>query len=41
MAELINATITFILSNFTLTFFVLGLILSGIAIARRSRSAPL
>jgi hypothetical protein len=34
MAELINATITFILSNFTLTFFVIGLIFSGIAIAR-------
>jgi hypothetical protein len=34
MAELINAIIAFILSNFTLTFFVLGLIFSGIAIAR-------
>jgi hypothetical protein len=34
MAELINATITFILSNFTLTFLVIGLIFSGIAIAR-------
>jgi hypothetical protein len=37
MAEVINATITFILSNFTLTFFVLGLIFSGIAIARVSK----
>lgn len=34
MAELINATTTFILSNFTLTFLILGLIVSGIAIAR-------
>jgi hypothetical protein len=39
MAELVKATITFILSNFTLTFFAPGLIFSGIAIARAPKPA--
>jgi hypothetical protein len=34
MAELIKTTITFVLSNFTLTFLVIGLIFSGVVIAR-------
>jgi hypothetical protein len=34
MAELIRATIKFVLSNFTLTFFIIGLIFSGVAIGR-------
>lgn len=33
-ADLIQATITFVLSNFTLSFFVLGLIVAVVAIAR-------
>jgi hypothetical protein len=34
MADLIKTIITFVLSNFTLTFLVIGLICSGAAIAR-------
>jgi len=34
MAGLINAAITFVLSNFTLTFLVIGLVFSFVAIAR-------
>ena len=34
MADFIRAAITFVLSNFPLTFFVIGLIVSLIAIAR-------
>jgi len=37
MAGLIRETITFVLSNFTLTFFVIGLAVSGIAIGRAPR----
>ncbi|MEJ0093750.1 MAG: DUF6790 family protein [Methylocella sp.] len=37
MASTITATITFILSNFTVTFLVIGLIFSIIAIARSPR----
>jgi hypothetical protein len=39
MAETIRATITFILSNFTLTFLVIGLVFSGVAIARAPKPA--
>lgn len=39
MAEHIKAAITFILSNFTLTFFVLGLIFSAAAIGRAAKPA--
>jgi hypothetical protein len=34
---MIKATITFILANYSLTFFVIGLIVSGIAIIRSSK----
>jgi hypothetical protein len=34
LADLIKATITFVMSNYSLSFFVLGLIVSLIAIAR-------
>ncbi len=34
LADLIKATITFVMSNYSLSFFVLGLIVSFIAIAR-------
>jgi hypothetical protein len=37
MADKIGAIITFVLSNFTLTFFVIGLIVSVVAIARAPR----
>lgn len=41
MAEHIKATITFVLSNFSLTFVVIGLIFSLVAIARASRPVGL
>ncbi len=37
MAEHIKATITFILSNFTLTFFVIGLVFSAVSISRAAK----
>jgi hypothetical protein len=37
MAEHIKATITFLLSNFTLTFFVIGLVFSAVAIIRTAK----
>lgn len=37
MASLIRATLTFLLSNFTLTFLVTGLLVSAVAIARAPR----
>lgn len=37
MADIIRAAIVFVLSNFTLTFFVIGLLFSAAAIARRKR----
>jgi hypothetical protein len=37
-ADLIKATITFVMSNYSLSFFVLGLIVSLIAIARSGAS---
>jgi hypothetical protein len=37
MADYIRAAITFLLSNFTLTFIVIGLVFSFVAIARASK----
>jgi hypothetical protein len=39
MAELVKPTITFVLSNFTLTFLVIGWVFSGFAIARAPKPA--
>lgn len=39
MADLIKATIVFVLSNYSLSFFVLGLVVSLVAITR-SRTSP-
>jgi hypothetical protein len=38
LADLIKATITFVMSNYSLSFFILGLIVSLVAIARRGAS---
>ncbi len=38
LADLIKATITFVMSNYSLSFFVLGLIVSLVAIARSKAS---
>jgi hypothetical protein len=38
LADLIKATITFVMSNYSLSFFVLGLIISLVAIARSGPS---
>lgn len=38
LAELIRATITFVMSNYSLSFLVLGLIVSLVAIARSANS---
>ena len=38
LADLIKATITFVMSNYSLSFFVLGLIVSLVAIARSASS---
>jgi hypothetical protein len=38
LADLVKATITFVMSNYSLSFFALGLIVSLVAIAR-SRTA--
>jgi hypothetical protein len=37
LADLVKATIAFVLSNYSLSFFVLGLVVSLIAIARSAR----
>jgi hypothetical protein len=39
LAQIIKATITFILANYSLTFFILGLIVSAAAIARSAKAA--
>lgn len=39
MAQIIKATITFVLTNYSLTFFILGLIVAAAAIARSAKTA--
>ena len=39
LADLIEATVTFVMSNYSLSFLVLGLIVSLVAIARSGLSS--